>query len=277
MSMRDSHRLFLQSFMSRGLLDAKEVRLLFRTVCLKFNEPTAAKEEDRKLQLLDFVRTINMKIRPFHMEIKKGVSEDEGVSYYCLVCTNESAITKLASDYTQSELEFFKKLVDQIVDNEGEIGSTAAVNIVDKLDKNMKKMTRQDAQSLLQRLESAKWIIIHKGTGIVSLSTRCLLELEQYILDVYGAEDENLKCNMCNKLCVKGQSCDNCQTKLHLHCASRFFQNKDNPRCPNKTCGTSWPHPVPKKGPSADTQSSQVPSTSTCTDAFSGRKRKLRS
>lgn len=268
--MRDSHRLFLQSFMSRGLLDAKEVKLLYKVVCDKFQEPIPIKEDDRKQQLPEFVRTINQNIRIFHMEIKKGVSEDEGVSYYCLVCTNESAITKLASDYTQSELEFFKKLVDQIVDGEGEIGSTSAINIVDILDKTMKKMTRQDAQMLLQKLETAKWIQMSKTTGKVSLSTRSLLELEQYILDVYGADGYNLKCNMCNKLCIKGERCCNCQTRLHFHCASRFFDHKDNPRCPDKTCDSPWSHP--KRGPTSETQSSQAPPTA---DVTHSRKRKV--
>lgn len=50
-----------------------------------FSEPIPIKEDDRKQQLPEFVRTINQNIRIFHMEIKKGVSEDEGVSYYCLV------------------------------------------------------------------------------------------------------------------------------------------------------------------------------------------------
>lgn len=31
------------------------------------------------------------------------------------VCTSESTITKLASDYTPSELEFFKKLVSLVM------------------------------------------------------------------------------------------------------------------------------------------------------------------
>ena len=35
--MRDSHKLFLQAFMSRGLLDAKEVKTLFKLVCEKFS------------------------------------------------------------------------------------------------------------------------------------------------------------------------------------------------------------------------------------------------
>lgn len=59
---------------------------------------------------------------------------------------------------------FNNKLVFQIegiIDSDnGEIGSTAALNTTDKLDKNMKKMSKQDAQNLLERLEAQKWIKI---------------------------------------------------------------------------------------------------------------------
>lgn len=46
---------------------------------------------------------------------------------------------------------------------------------------------------------------------------------------------------------IQGQSCDSCNTKLHLHCAVRFFQNKENPRCPNGECGVIWPHEIPNR------------------------------
>ena len=59
---------------------------------------------------------------------------------------------------------FNNKLVFQIegiIDSDnGEVGSTAALNTTDKLDKNMKKMSKQDAQNLLERLEAQKWIKI---------------------------------------------------------------------------------------------------------------------
>lgn len=251
--MRDSHRLFLQSFMSRGILDAKEVRQLYRTCCLKYNDQYSDREDDQKVQLLEFVRTINRNIQPFHMEIKKGVSEEDGKSFYCLVCTSDTSITKLASDYSQAEMELFKILIESIVDSDyGEIGSTAAINSVDKLSKTSKKMSKQDAQNLLERLEAQKWIKIYKGK--VTLATRALIELEQYILEVYSDITET--CNVCKRLCVKGQSCDSCNTKLHLHCAVRFFQNKENPRCPNGECGVIWPHEIPNRTTDVDLPSS---------------------
>lgn len=265
MEMKDSHRLFLQSFMSRGLLGAKEVKLLYKTCCQKFEEYYPDSENERKNHLLELVQTINRFIHPFHMEIKKGVGEEDGVSYYCLVCTNESAITKLASDYSPNDLEYFKKLVESIVESDqGHIGSTAALNLTEKL---QKKMSKDDAQNLLSRLEKAKWITLTSGR--VSLSTRSLLELEQYILDMYE-DSTSCRCNACKHICLKGQTCDNCGTKLHFYCASRFFRGMENPKCPNSECGTPWSHAIPNK----ETDSSQAHSSRDTTS--SSRKRKER-
>ncbi|KAL3869497.1 hypothetical protein ACJMK2_042171 [Sinanodonta woodiana] len=267
--MTDSHRLFLQAFMSRGILDAKEVKSLFRTSCEKFKTFIADNEEERRHQLTEFVITINNNIKPFHMEIKKGVSEEDGSNYYGLVNISESSITLLASDFTTNELDLFKKLVESIVDSDtGSVGSTDAINLVETLDK---KMTRNDAQELLKKLESNKWIKVMNGQ--VSLATRAILELEQYIFDMFPAIAT--RCNMCKKLCLKGQSCDSCPVRLHFHCASKFFSRQEVPKCPASDCKSPWPRALPRK----DTDQP----ISSQTDASSGgtstqtRKRKAKS
>lgn len=40
----------------------------------------------RKKLLLEFVLAINENLLSFHMQIKKGVSEEDGSNYYGLVC-----------------------------------------------------------------------------------------------------------------------------------------------------------------------------------------------
>lgn len=51
--------------------------------------------------------------------------------------------------------------IESIIDSDnGEIGSTSAINSVDKLEKVNKKLSKQDAQTLLERLEAQKWIKI---------------------------------------------------------------------------------------------------------------------
>ncbi|KAK3091227.1 hypothetical protein FSP39_018110 [Pinctada imbricata] len=235
--MKDCHKLFLQSFMSRGILEAKEVKQLFRTVCLKYQENLPESEEERLRLLPAFVRTINDNVKPFHMEIKKGISEEDGISYYCLVNTTQSSYCKFSSDYSANELEFYKKLIEVIVNSEdGQVSSTDALNLTSTLKE--KKMSKDAAQQLLKRLENDKWIKMSRGK--ICLATRSLLEMEMYILDTY--KDDVDKCETCNKLCIKGDSCPSCGTKLHYHCARRFFHGRDSPVCPKKGCGEPWPY-----------------------------------
>ena len=46
------------------------------------------------------------------LEIKKGVQEDDGASFYCLVTNVETAILRMSSTYNANEMELFNKMVD---------------------------------------------------------------------------------------------------------------------------------------------------------------------
>ncbi|KAL5017578.1 hypothetical protein ScPMuIL_007167 [Solemya velum] len=239
---RRSHQMFIQCFMSRGFLDAKEVKHLYKSCCETFGDAYLADEEERRKLLLEFVLTINNNLRQFHMEIKKGVSEEDGSNFYGLVNMSDNNITRLASDYTTNELELFKKIVEFIVVESatGEIGSIEVVNLTEKLDR---RMSKNDAENLINRMEEDKWIRVKQGR--ISLGTRAILELEQYILSVYP--DSATICNLCNKLCLKGQTCGSCDCKLHFHCASRLFRGQDEPKCPKAGCGEIWSHDIPNR------------------------------
>ncbi|KAK7501082.1 hypothetical protein BaRGS_00007567 [Batillaria attramentaria] len=268
-AMTPAHQMFLQAFMARGLLNSKEVKDLFRK-SLELNDVQVPEsEEERKRQLVKFIRTISDHVSPFHLDIRKGVSEDDGTNFYCLVNNVENHITKMASDYSSSELDFFKKLVEQIVENDGAIGSTAALNIVTQ----DKKLTKNDAQDLLLRLENDRWIMQKEGK--VSLSIRSILELDQYIQDVYP--DSVKKCNVCKQICLKGQMCEDCGVKIHIHCAIRFFHRQENPRCPDQDCGAQWTHPVPSPSKShiATSEARQAASQSSERPERQTRKRRL--
>ncbi|KAL8573976.1 hypothetical protein ACOMHN_029423 [Nucella lapillus] len=260
-TMNEAHKAFLQAFMTKSVQNGKEVKELYRRCCEHYSEPYSTEEKERNEQMVVFIRTINTSIMPFHLEVKKGICEEDSTNYYCLVNNVENNITRLSSDYTANELEFFKKLVGMIVESEGVVGSRAALNIVERLDK---KMTKQDAEDLLDRLHTEQWVLQKEGK--VSLSVRCVLELSQYIQQVYP--DSVKVCNICNLICLMGECCEVCGVKLHRHCARRYFsKSRDNPRCPDQDCSAPWPHQP------TEASSSQA-ATSTHTER-STRKRKI--
>jgi len=221
--------------MSRGILTGGEVKLLHKFVHQRFGQPYEAS------RLAEFVNTINIHIRPLHLEIKKIVNEVTEVHCYALANNAESDITRLSSDYSVNELEFFKKLVEAVVESEGGcISSTEALNLTEDLER---KMTKKDAQDLLEKLEKSKWVFQDKGQ--IYLSPRSILELDKYIQDQFPAMAT--KCNLCNRLCITGKNCPRCDVKLHNHCAARYFNGQSDNICPGKECSVEWTDlPAPK-------------------------------
>ncbi|XP_035826179.1 non-structural maintenance of chromosomes element 1 homolog isoform X2 [Aplysia californica] len=201
--MNDGHRFTLQHFMSKGILNAKEVKTIFSQSKDRFQ---GQDEED----LRTFILTINQSVAPFNLEIKKGIQEDDGQSHYCLV--------------------------EQIVNTEdGKVGSLAAVNLTERLEK---KMGKEDAEIFFEKLERDKWIKKDKN-GKISLSVRSLLELEQYLKEVYA--DYVKSCGICDKICLLGETCSSCGVKLHLQCAKNLFSRQgDDRKCPSYDCRAPW-------------------------------------
>ncbi|XP_052776528.1 non-structural maintenance of chromosomes element 1 homolog [Mya arenaria] len=249
MVLRDSHRMFLQSFMSRFVLNGQEVFSLLKSCCEKYNE--AFSDEEKTQLLLDFCHLINSNISMFGMEIKKACDEMNGKSFYGLVNTTETSVALLSSQYTENELDFVKKLIEEFVKSDrGSIGSIAAMDITDSLPK---KMSKVEADAFLDRLIHERWIG-RTEAGRVYLGIRGLMEMEQYILEMY--EEDAVRCNVCKKLCLQGEKCDCCTTKIHNHCSKRFFRDQADKRCPE--CQNSWPGgSQPSQSKSADNSTSQ--------------------
>ncbi|XP_002736758.1 non-structural maintenance of chromosomes element 1 homolog [Saccoglossus kowalevskii] len=272
--MNNSHRFIIQSFLSRGTLTHDEMKDLHKFACEKYEVTYAAKD------LTQYVQTINRNIGQFSMEIRRGIEEDIGSQMYALVRTSESEMGKLSCLYQQNEIDLFKKTIALIVQSEsGMASSTDILNLADHLDKNVKKMSKVEAQNLLKRLIKDKWLTENQGE--VTLSARSILELEPILRETYP--DDLTFCNLCKSIVIKGQCCTHCDLKLHLHCASRLFYGRDAPMCPG--CKGRWEHEIidmhieemnGNEEPRAGTSSSQTQRTSINSKARSGRPSKKR-
>ncbi|XP_070556113.1 non-structural maintenance of chromosomes element 1 homolog [Ptychodera flava] len=228
-AMRNIHRYGVQSFLSKGVMTSAEVKEMYKSCCDKYEEPYIASD------IKEYILTINRNIHPFSMEIRKGVEEDNGTHVYALVRTTESELGKLSTDYQQNELELYKKTIDLIVQSGvGVASSTDILNLTTTLDKNVKKMTKVEAQATLKKLIKDKWLTENQGE--VSLSARAILELESLLREIY--EDDISFCNMCKSIVLKGKCCLFCDVKLHNHCADRLFRGRASPVCPG--CASPW-------------------------------------
>ncbi|XP_036316213.1 non-structural maintenance of chromosomes element 1 homolog [Pipistrellus kuhlii] len=232
-TMTDVHRRFLQLLMTHGVLEEWEVKRLQKH-CYKVHDSNAPVEK-----LEDFIHNINSVLESLYIEIKKGVSEDDGRPIYALVNLATTAVSKMASDFAENELDLFRKALELIIDSEtGFASSTNILNVVDQL--KGKKMRKKEAEQVLQKFVQNKWLIEKEGE--FTLHTRAILEMEQHIRETYP--DAVKICNICHGLLIQGQSCETCGIRMHLPCVAKYFQSNSEPRCPN--CNDYWPHEIPE-------------------------------
>ncbi|XP_067390481.1 non-structural maintenance of chromosomes element 1 homolog isoform X3 [Emydura macquarii macquarii] len=240
--MTDGHRRFLQMLMSHGIVEGSVARTLHRDCCEIHKDLFKLTVYYAHDKLDDFINVVNIHLQPLFMQIRKGMSEDDGRTYYALVNLAETEITKMASDYTENELELFRKTMDLIIISEsGFASSTNILNLADQL--KTKKMKKKEAEQVLQNLRDGEY----------TLHTRCIMEMEQYILSNY--QDMARKCNICHSLAIQSQVCETCGIAMHLPCAGKYFKAQTEPHCPH--CNEFWPHEIPE----INRPDSQLPSS----------------
>ncbi|XP_028843342.1 non-structural maintenance of chromosomes element 1 homolog [Denticeps clupeoides] len=253
--MGDSHRRFLQAIMSLGIVDESQANALHRSCC----EQHGVNYDQRSLD--DFIGAINVQLQPVFIQIRTGNSEEDGFQYRALVNMAETDVTRLSSDYAENELELFRKTMDLIVESES--GSASSMDILNSADTLLtRKLKKKEAELVLQKFVQDKWL--NEKHGSYSLSTRCIIEMDQYLRNTY----QDLKvCHVCNNIALQSQICDNpmCGIRIHIPCVARFFKGNSDPHCPE--CKDFWPHEIPEiqRPPSSQHQrlsENAAPSTS---------------
>ncbi|XP_006896637.1 PREDICTED: non-structural maintenance of chromosomes element 1 homolog [Elephantulus edwardii] len=231
--MTDVHRRFLQLLMTHGVLEEREVKRLQRH-CYRVHDRNATVEK-----LEDFINHINGVLESLYIEIKKGITEDDGRPVYALVNLATTPVSKMASDFAENELDLFRKALELIIDSEsGFASSTNILNLVDQL--KGKKMRKKEAEQVLQKFVQNKWLI--EKDGEFTLHSRAILEMEQYIRETFP--DSVKMCNICHGILIQGQSCETCGIRMHLPCVAKYFQSITEPHCPH--CNDYWPHEIPE-------------------------------
>ncbi|KAF1501502.1 hypothetical protein FQV09_0014234, partial [Eudyptes chrysolophus] len=124
-----------------------------------------------------------------------------------------------------------------ILSENGFASSTDILNLADQL--KTKKMKKKEAEQVLKVFVEDKWL--SERNGEYTLHTRCIIEMEQYILSNY--QDVARKCNICHSLAIQSQVCESCGTGMHLPCVRKYFRAQTEPRCPQ--CNDFWSCDIP--------------------------------
>ncbi|XP_021926806.1 non-structural maintenance of chromosomes element 1 homolog isoform X2 [Zootermopsis nevadensis] len=180
------------------------------------------------------VSLINRVIKRFNMEIQCAQDEITSEKCYLFISTVENNITGKYTKYSAVELEFFKKVLFEIVSSEnGHVSSTVCLNLNSSLPGNM---TKSDIEALIEKFCEDLWL--SQKNGKVYLSLLSIVELEPLLTTAY--EDSVNICCLCKHLVIQGYRCDKCFALLHLHCARLYTEGANRNTCP--ACSADQPN-----------------------------------
>lgn len=222
----DAHRYFLQSIMQRGVVNDQECKVLLEKSC----EMAGEDAEEHKIH--SFMTLINKQIQPFHLEVRKGIDEDDGSDVYALISITDHDINHLAVGgyFSKAEIEIFHRIVDHVIaSDEGTVSSTDVLNLTEDLPQ--KNISKSDVEVLLIKLMNQQWI--GEKDGIIFLSPRTILELEPYLKSQFP--DVIDYCSICKNMVLRGHRCSSCNCRIHNYCASTYFRgiSERDRKCPS--------------------------------------------
>jgi hypothetical protein len=208
---------------SRGSIRGGEVRELCKECCNKYGVEASL---DKPEFLVKFISTINNEIKSLYLELRKAICEVTTQHYLILVSCQNGPIPRLASDFSQTELEYFKKLVEGIIESDvGKISSIRALNMADEV---QGRFSKKDAEKMIERMIVDKWLL--KKEGEISMTIRCVTELDPYLREAFS--DIIKMCDNCKQISLQGICCQHCDLRMHKHCAKKRFQGINAPKCP---------------------------------------------
>jgi len=128
------------------------------------------------------------------------------------VNTRDDAIAQLATLYEQSQIAYFRHLIDLIVRHHKQafwISSMNAASAVAHVQDASKRLTGTEAEVFLHSLVKDGWLrseyvvgckLTRSRHNYFSLGIRSITELRPYIVEEYGGEDGLLEtCHSCRK------------------------------------------------------------------------------
>ncbi|EJU05410.1 hypothetical protein DACRYDRAFT_92739 [Dacryopinax primogenitus] len=236
----DVHRIFLQSLISRRFLSENLAIQLYKRSC---EIVAAAEGTDPSTQpFQNALELVANALSPIGLEIRALVDEGTKQKMIAIVNTKGDAIAQVATEFTPNEIAYFKLIVECIMLAPSESFSLSSIAAIKESTNLPSKMTKTEAESTLNAFVSKGWLLRSKR-GRYSLSTRSILELQNYLKSTF--EDEVLECTICMEICTKGIACSiaRCKTRMHTHCYENYKMLHRH--CP--TCSSPWDgkRPIP--------------------------------
>lgn len=143
------------------------------------------------------VESINKKIGPYDQKIVEYLYGLNSLHYYCFISTAKTSISKLQNVYSEQELDYFKLILNKIIENtEVFITPRDALNLSAEVPNKLLKIR---AQVLLEKWLSSSYFFKHTDDKIY-LGPKILNEFKELI---QRQEVEYIKsCSLCDDIAI---------------------------------------------------------------------------
>ncbi|KAH9817163.1 hypothetical protein DFH28DRAFT_890353 [Melampsora americana] len=244
--------------------------LLRRAAPLKTWETISSKcanlveARDREPVFETLIRDINTRLEPLGFRISQivdggigpidesqrdQVADDSGGGIYPraqgqrwmgLINTKVDNSSKLATELTPAELNFFRRVISRIIRAPNRRYCISLHDAI-RVHKKIQGMKKADAQNVLDVLIKKGWLS-YVG-GIYTLSIRAQLELDPYFEKTFEPEELPPSCLACRNTVMRGFQCATgaCGGALHVQCEEVW--KRTHSKC--SECKANWTSKIP--------------------------------
>ncbi|RDA85283.1 hypothetical protein CP532_5904 [Ophiocordyceps camponoti-leonardi (nom. inval.)] len=262
----DTHRAFLQAFLSRGTVTFQESQSILAAIV---NAKRGDDGDVRPAQISEdffasYLDMISEAASMFDYEIRSTVHQLSQQRVYALVNTSSDPQTQLATIYNAEELAFIKRLLDGIFDKYNRprmellaITEMQAIKFArpnrrqsrpgeGEQSSNDKGLKHSEVESVLAGLVQGGWLE-KSSSGFYSVTPRALLELRPWLIEMYNDPDASQEdwqrikfCEACKDIVTTGLRCSEpaCTLRLHEICQEAFWRVRRTKTCPK--CSRDW-------------------------------------
>lgn len=158
------------------------------------------------------------------MMIRTRADDNTNETYHILISTVDNEITRAATRYRRKQVEFFKYILQAIVQEPlgaitwPQVMKCAAKAMLPSAPKEY-STAKQECTALIQEWTAKKWFLQLKDT-CVTLGVRSMAELDVFIKEKLIAEPQDLDCKNCGSMAILSVLCSSCGVRFHKRCAT---------------------------------------------------------
>ena len=182
------------------------------------------------LDLNTFVLESNQTLALLGFEIRKVISDYNGVEYYGFCPTFEDSFASEGLNLKADVVQIFYRFLNMVVEATSNHESSILIGQI--LDSTPSDHTQIQTQEGLKQLQEYGYIEFRGDR--VRLGPRGLLEFRPTFSKISSKEDQEVQsCTICLDFILAGMRCPKCLTFMHRHCYQQYISNKDGPvLCP---------------------------------------------